>query len=264
MCTCIYAHVRMEVSPYLCLSKDIFISLQKYLHLSPVKHILLIENHCRKQFWNCHLRLTCKIKQREKGIITHCSRQTSAWFISVLMNATACDCTLYCWESQPGVVISLTQNEHSERLLGAHKRPPSRSIAHTNRDERSAQCGMSAEPLPDCQLGPRRPALVINPAQPVVSSRSPRGWFGTQPGWDGQIRNHGLLQRSLGSLKSYWNRYAPSVYYTGTHVKRLTFEWKDPQAWPNQGQKRNVVELPSNILARELLVLSFFLSYHSF
>lgn len=50
----------MGISPYFCLSKNTFISLQKYLHLSPVKHILLIEKYCRKQFWNCHPRLTCK------------------------------------------------------------------------------------------------------------------------------------------------------------------------------------------------------------
>lgn len=89
-----------------------------------MKHILLIEKYCRKQFWNCHLRLTCKIKQREKEIITHSSRQTSAWFISVLMNATACDCTLRRWKSRLGVDVSLTQNEHWEYLLRAYNSPP--------------------------------------------------------------------------------------------------------------------------------------------
>lgn len=33
----IYMNVHMRVSPYLCLSKNTYISLQKYLHLSPVK-----------------------------------------------------------------------------------------------------------------------------------------------------------------------------------------------------------------------------------
>lgn len=125
ICVYIYMHVHMGVSPYLCVPKNRFISLQKYLHLSPMKHILLIEKYCRKQFWNCHLRLTCKIKQRErKEIITHSSRQTSAWFISVLMNATACDCTLRHRESQLGVDVSVTQNEHWECLLHAYKSPP--------------------------------------------------------------------------------------------------------------------------------------------
>lgn len=130
-------HVHMGVSPYLCLSKNTYISLQKYLHLSPVKHILLIEKYCRKQFWNCHLRLTCKIKQREKEIITHSSRQTSAWFISVLMNATACDCTPrrrslnVVWMS-----VSHTTSPASERLLRVTNPLPRRSITHPKGDER--------------------------------------------------------------------------------------------------------------------------------
>lgn len=126
----------MGVSPYLCLSKNTFISLQKYLHLSPVKHILLIEKYCRKQFWNCHLRLTCKIKQREKEIITHSSRQTSAWFISVLMNATACDCTLHRWEPQL-VWMSVLHKMSTKSVCCVLTNPlPQRSITHLNRDER--------------------------------------------------------------------------------------------------------------------------------
>lgn len=144
MCVCICTRMCMEVSPYLCLSKNTFISLQKYLHLSPVKHILLIENHCRKQFWNCHLRLTCKIKQREKGIITHSSRQTSAWFISVLMNATACDCTLYGGSLSLGwVSASHKMNTLMFARCSQTPSPAAPSLTHT---EKSAQRSVGRAP----------------------------------------------------------------------------------------------------------------------
>lgn len=121
-----------------------FISLQKYLHLSPAKLILLIEKYCRKQFWNCHVRLACKIKQRDKEIITHPSWQTSARFLSVLMNAPACDCTPRCGKLRWAMSVTLTPATHrchspclppaapslppaGERLWGPGQAPRARS-----------------------------------------------------------------------------------------------------------------------------------------
>lgn len=62
-----------------------------------------------------------------------------------------------------------------------------------------------------CQPWPRRPALFINPAQPLMSSWCLQGFFGTRPAWDGQIFSHGLPQRLLSSLKRYWRRQKCSL-----------------------------------------------------
>lgn len=86
--------MRTCASPHLCTYKNAFIVLQKYLHLSAAKHILLTEKHCRKQFGKCHLRLASRIKQRDKAVITHCSWQTSAPFLSVPTSAAMPGCTL--------------------------------------------------------------------------------------------------------------------------------------------------------------------------
>lgn len=86
--------MRTCANPHLCMYKNAFIVLQKDLHLSAAKHILLTEKYCRKQFGKCHLRLASRIKQRDKAVITHCGWQTSAPFLSVPMSTAMPGCTL--------------------------------------------------------------------------------------------------------------------------------------------------------------------------